>query len=109
MLTGVGRRAAFSRAIPGTALQRQSLLVLPRFRPRPSIPLILRHHQHVSHKEQRRKDWMVVRQLIGNVWPEHDWNTRCRVVFGFALLISGKVPLYLHPVHDFAFTFLTRS
>lgn len=39
-----------------------------------------------------------MRRLIGNVWPEHDWNTRFRVVLGFALLISGKVPLFLHLV-----------
>ncbi|KAF9223640.1 P-loop containing nucleoside triphosphate hydrolase protein [Gyrodon lividus] len=46
---------------------------------------------HVSAKEQRRKDWAVVRKLILNVWPKNDWSTRGRVVLGFALLISGKV------------------
>ena len=92
MLASVCRRAV-PRAFP-----RQSLLCAHRFHPC-STPLALRfstspiHYQHgVSAKEQRRKDWMVVRKLIGNVWPKHDWNTRFRVVLGFALLVSGKVP-----------------
>ncbi|KAF9243531.1 P-loop containing nucleoside triphosphate hydrolase protein [Melanogaster broomeanus] len=46
---------------------------------------------HVSAKEQRRQDWMVVRNLLRNVWPKDDWSTRGRVVLGFALLIGGKV------------------
>ncbi|KAH7884336.1 P-loop containing nucleoside triphosphate hydrolase protein [Phlebopus sp. FC_14] len=46
---------------------------------------------HVTAQEQRRKDWMVVRNLIGNVWPKDDWATRARVVLGFGLLIGGKV------------------
>ncbi|KIJ66850.1 hypothetical protein HYDPIDRAFT_85623 [Hydnomerulius pinastri MD-312] len=46
---------------------------------------------HISAKEQRRNDWMIVRKLIGNVWPKDDWSTRGRVVLGFALLIGGKV------------------
>jgi len=111
MLAGVCRHAAFSRAVflsPRATLQREALLRL-RLHPRPSPPLSLHFStsprlrnqhgpEHVTAKEQRRKDWMVVRRLIGNVWPEHDWNTRFRVVLGFALLISGKVPLFLHLV-----------
>ncbi|KIJ11968.1 hypothetical protein PAXINDRAFT_171478 [Paxillus involutus ATCC 200175] len=54
----------------------------------PSSPTV---SDHVSAEEQRRKDWMVVRRLIGNVWPKDDWSTRGRVVLGFALLIGGKV------------------
>ncbi|KAH7907928.1 P-loop containing nucleoside triphosphate hydrolase protein [Hygrophoropsis aurantiaca] len=42
-------------------------------------------------KEQRRKDWTIVKRLMGNVWPKDDWSTRGRVVLGFGLLISGKV------------------
>ena len=104
MLVGVCRRAAFSRA----TLQRQSLLSPHRFHPRPPAPLSLHFStsprlrgpdpEHVTAKEQRRKDWLVVRKIIGNVWPKHDWNTRCRVVLGFTLLLGGKVPLSLHPV-----------
>ncbi|KAF8839642.1 P-loop containing nucleoside triphosphate hydrolase protein [Paxillus ammoniavirescens] len=54
----------------------------------PSSPTV---SDRVSAEEQRRKDWMVVRKLIGNVWPKDDWSTRGRVVLGFALLIGGKV------------------
>jgi ATP-binding cassette subfamily B (MDR/TAP) protein 7 len=99
MLVGVFRRAALSRA----TLQRQSLFSLHRSS-RPPAPLSLHFSTsarlriqrgpepgHVTAKEQRRKDWMVVRRLIGNVWPKHDWNTRFRVVLGFALLLGGKV------------------
>lgn len=102
MLAGVCRRAAYSRA---ATVQRQSLLCLHRFHPRPStLPFStsapLRNHQGPTAKDQRRKDWLVVRKLIGNVWPKHDWNTRFRVVFGFALLIGGKVPLPIHLERD---------
>ncbi|KAH7930207.1 hypothetical protein BV22DRAFT_1125157 [Leucogyrophana mollusca] len=45
----------------------------------------------LSVKEQRRKDWTIVKRLMGNVWPKNDWGTRGRVVLGFGLLISGKV------------------
>ena len=99
-MLGVCRRLALSRP-------PRSLPSLHRFHPLPATPLHFStfHRLHTQHgpeyvtpKEQRRKDWMVVRRLIGNVWPKHDWNTRCRVVLGFALLISGKVPLLLHLV-----------
>jgi len=46
---------------------------------------------NVSVKEQRRKDWMIVRRLMSHVWPKDDWRTRGRVVLGFSLLIAGKV------------------
>ncbi|KAL4066863.1 P-loop containing nucleoside triphosphate hydrolase protein [Scleroderma citrinum] len=42
-------------------------------------------------REQRKKDWIVIRKLMENVWPKNDWGTRGRVILGFALLISGKV------------------
>lgn len=107
MLVGVCRRSAFSKFSLSTS-PRQPLLCLHRFRPRPSalsfstFPRLRNQHgsEHVTPKEQRRKDWLVVRKLIGNVWPKHDWNTRLRVVLGFALLISGKVPLLFNLVRD---------
>ena len=46
---------------------------------------------NISPKEQRKKDWMIVRRLMSHVWPKHDWKTRARVVLGFGLLIAGKV------------------
>ncbi|OAX41496.1 P-loop containing nucleoside triphosphate hydrolase protein [Rhizopogon vinicolor AM-OR11-026] len=48
-------------------------------------------NDNVSVKEQRRKDWMIVRRLMSHVWPKDDWRTRGRVVLGFGLLIAGKV------------------
>lgn len=46
---------------------------------------------NVTVKEQRRKDWIIVKRLMSHVWPKDDWGTRGRVVFGFGLLIAGKV------------------
>ncbi|KII89736.1 hypothetical protein PLICRDRAFT_39892 [Plicaturopsis crispa FD-325 SS-3] len=46
---------------------------------------------NVSNKEQRRRDWSIMSKLIEHVWPAGDWWTRGRVIFGFALLIGGKV------------------
>ncbi|KAG5644185.1 Iron-sulfur clusters transporter atm1, mitochondrial [Asterophora parasitica] len=42
-------------------------------------------------KEQRRTEWRIVKQLLGNVWPKNDWKTRGTVLLGFSLLIGGKV------------------
>ncbi|KAI0715771.1 P-loop containing nucleoside triphosphate hydrolase protein [Cerioporus squamosus] len=60
---------------------------------------------HVTVKEQRRRDWNIVRKLAENLWPKDDWKTRGRVVLGFGLLISGKllnvqVPLLFKQVID---------
>lgn len=41
--------------------------------------------------EQRRTDWTIISKLLENVWPRNDWKTRGTVIFGFVLLISGKV------------------
>ncbi|KAG1869651.1 P-loop containing nucleoside triphosphate hydrolase protein [Suillus tomentosus] len=46
---------------------------------------------NVTVKEQRRKDWIIVKRLMSHVWPKDDWGTRGRVVLGFGLLIAGKV------------------
>ncbi|EGO24189.1 hypothetical protein SERLADRAFT_448963 [Serpula lacrymans var. lacrymans S7.9] len=45
----------------------------------------------ISQKEQRKRDWSIVKKLMENVWPKNDWSTRGRVILGFGLLISGKV------------------
>ncbi|KAF8895982.1 P-loop containing nucleoside triphosphate hydrolase protein [Infundibulicybe gibba] len=47
--------------------------------------------EHPTHAEQRKSDWIIIKQLMGNVWPKNDWKTRGTVLLGFALLISGKV------------------
>ncbi|TFK82112.1 P-loop containing nucleoside triphosphate hydrolase protein [Polyporus arcularius HHB13444] len=60
---------------------------------------------HVTLKEQRRRDWNIVKKLAENLWPKNDWKTRGRVVLGLGLLISGKllnvqVPLLFKQVID---------
>lgn len=47
--------------------------------------------KELSKKEQRRKDWAIVKRLLPHIWPQGDWGVRSRVIFGFALLLAGKV------------------
>ncbi|KAI0661818.1 P-loop containing nucleoside triphosphate hydrolase protein [Cubamyces menziesii] len=60
---------------------------------------------HISQSEQRKRDWDIVRKLVQNIWPKDDWKTRSRVLFGFGLLVGGKllnvqVPLIFKQVID---------
>ncbi|KAH9885819.1 P-loop containing nucleoside triphosphate hydrolase protein [Cubamyces lactineus] len=60
---------------------------------------------HISQSEQRKRDWNIVRKLVQNIWPKDDWKTRSRVLFGFGLLVGGKllnvqVPLIFKQVID---------
>ncbi|OBZ66221.1 Iron-sulfur clusters transporter ATM1, mitochondrial [Grifola frondosa] len=60
---------------------------------------------HISQSEQRKNDFAIVKRLAVNLWPPNDWSTRGRVLFGFGLLISGKllnvqVPLLFKEVVD---------
>ncbi|EJD07002.1 iron-sulfur clusters transporter ATM1 [Fomitiporia mediterranea MF3/22] len=41
--------------------------------------------------QQRKKDWAIIKKLLVNIWPQGDWNVRSRVLFGFGLLVAGKV------------------
>jgi hypothetical protein len=43
--------------------------------------------------EQRKSDWRIVKKLMGHVWPRGDWKTKGTVLFGFGLLVGGKVRL----------------
>ncbi|KXN82782.1 Iron-sulfur clusters transporter ATM1, mitochondrial [Leucoagaricus sp. SymC.cos] len=47
--------------------------------------------QHPTKAEQRRSDWVIIKQLFANVWPKNDWRTRGTVLLGFVLLISAKL------------------
>ena len=47
--------------------------------------------EHVSRKEQRRRDRLIIRRLSVNLWPEGDWGTKSRVIIGVGLLVAGKV------------------
>lgn len=42
-------------------------------------------------KEQRERDWAIIRQLLPSVWPKDDRNTKLRVVMALGLLVAGKV------------------
>ncbi|RPD72379.1 P-loop containing nucleoside triphosphate hydrolase protein [Lentinus tigrinus ALCF2SS1-7] len=60
---------------------------------------------HITQREQRKRDWNIIKKLTQNLWPKDDWKTRGRVVLGFGLLISGKllnvqVPLLFKQVID---------
>ncbi|KAL4245855.1 Type 1 protein exporter [Abortiporus biennis] len=56
----------------------------------PVTPVPVPYHQ-LSRKEQRKRDWKLIKQLVVNVWPSNDWRTRGKVLLGFGLLISGKL------------------
>ncbi|KAF5359697.1 hypothetical protein D9756_003573 [Leucocoprinus leucothites] len=47
--------------------------------------------QYPTKAEQRRNDWIIVKQLFADVWPKDDWRTRGTVLLGFVLLISAKL------------------
>jgi hypothetical protein len=47
--------------------------------------------ENVTNAEQRIRDWKIIRKLMVHVWPRNDWRTRGTVLFGFGLLIGGKV------------------
>ncbi|KAI0081011.1 P-loop containing nucleoside triphosphate hydrolase protein [Panus rudis PR-1116 ss-1] len=60
---------------------------------------------HISVAEQRRKDWAIIKRLAKHIWPRNDWNTKARVLLGFALLITGKllnvqVPIFFKKIID---------
>lgn len=47
----------------------------------------------VGRKEQRRKDWAIIRRLLVHIWPAGEWGVRGRVILGLILLLAGKVRL----------------
>jgi hypothetical protein len=47
--------------------------------------------EHVTQAEQRKSDWKIIKRLMVHVWPKDDWKTRGTVLFGFGLLVGGKV------------------
>ena len=46
--------------------------------------------KEVTVREQRRKDWSIMRKMMEHMWPR-DWGVRSRVVLGLGLLVGGKV------------------
>ena len=45
---------------------------------------------NISVKEQRQKDWKIIKNLLVNIWPANDWGVKGRVVLGLGLLIGAK-------------------
>lgn len=54
-------------------------------------PLRLNTAGQISLKEQREKDWNIIRKLLAHIWPKGDRGTKVRVILALALLIGGKV------------------
>jgi hypothetical protein len=52
--------------------------------------------REISVREQRRKDWAIIKRLLIHIWPPNDWGVRGRVVFGLGLLLLGKVCHFLN-------------
>jgi ATP-binding cassette subfamily B (MDR/TAP) protein 7 len=50
-----------------------------------------------TNAEQRRRDWIIIRQLATNIWPKNDWNTKGRILLGLGLLVGGKVSTLFFP------------
>jgi hypothetical protein len=46
---------------------------------------------NLSVKEQRQKDWKIIKNLMVNIWPAGDWGVKGRVVLGLGLLVGAKV------------------
>lgn len=51
----------------------------------------------VTVREQRNKDWNIMRKMMEHMWPQ-DWGVRSRVVLGLGLLVGGKVNHMLNSI-----------
>jgi hypothetical protein len=78
----LGQQRAFSNLTPNPP---------PTAPKKNSIPQSANDDTRFSVSEQRKDDWNVVKKLIVHVWPKNDWKTRGTVLFGFGLLVGGKV------------------
>ena len=58
-----------------------------------SPPISAAEKAAVERKEQRRRDWAIIKQLTLNLWPRGEWSIRARVVAGLFLLVGAKVRL----------------
>lgn len=55
--------------------------------------------REISNKEQRRRDWVIIKRLLVHIWPPNDWSVRGRVILGVGLLVTGKVCFVLLKVY----------
>ncbi|KAF6235681.1 hypothetical protein HO173_006364 [Letharia columbiana] len=61
--------------------------------------------QTVSNKEQRRADWIIIKEMAKYIWPKGDLGARARVGTALALLVGSKVlnvqvPFYFKSIVD---------
>lgn len=61
--------------------------------------------QTVSNKEQRRADWIIIKEMVQYIWPKGDLGARARVGTALALLVGSKVlnvqvPFYFKTIVD---------
>lgn len=61
--------------------------------------------QTVSNKEQRRADWIIIKEMAKYIWPKDDFGARARVGTALALLVGSKVlnvqvPFYFKSIVD---------
>jgi ATP-binding cassette, subfamily B (MDR/TAP), member 7 len=59
----------------------------------------------VTNKEQRKADWVIMKEMAKYLWPKGDWGTKLRVGTALTLLIGGKilnveVPFYFKSIVD---------
>ncbi|KAL4942683.1 hypothetical protein BDV06DRAFT_158213 [Aspergillus oleicola] len=59
----------------------------------------------VAHKEQRKADWAIMREMAKYLWPKGDWGTKLRVGTALSLLVGAKVlnvevPFYFKNIVD---------
>lgn len=83
--------AAAESAAPGPGKARSAAPSSPAAPTRPGPAADVTAHAELSVKEQRAKDWSIVKKLVGHIWPRGDSGTKGRVVLALALLVGGKV------------------
>jgi ABC transporter ATM len=58
---------------------------------RPELTPNTQFKPDISTREQRRKDWVIIKRLLVHIWPPNDWGVKGRVLLGLGLLVVGKV------------------
>lgn len=66
---------------------------------------VLLAEQTVSNREQRRADWIIIKEMVKYIWPKDDFGARARVATALALLVGSKVlnvqvPFYFKNIVD---------
>lgn len=75
----------------------------PLAKPAARDPLLA--EQTVSHKDQRKADWAIIREMSHYLWPKDNLGARFRVALSVGLLVGAKllnvqVPFYFKSIVD---------